>query len=283
MRCLKTVTKMNTPEQRTIGSLKVPDFHSVIFGTCNQDDLQVHAEDIQASSIYTPLMIANNPDSDGKYPVLKGVRTFLAARDILKYEVMLVIPVDVPAENQPMEMLRLNERRIVTRRMLVNMLPVFEEYYERVIRPTRPNNRDHERDKTVWISGRFKLLGTPIGLRNVEKLKYINENRPALLDLLGVENPIHPVWKKLYDEVNGKEAKVTSQDDTSAAENLSDGESKKNQSDDADDENEISSPHGQEDAMRTYFGKQFCNTCRANWIWFNKLNPIEPVEGGNEL
>ena len=73
---------------------------------------------------------------------------------------MLVITIDVTAENQPMEMLRLNERRIVTRRMLVNMLPVFEEYYERVIRPTRPNNRDHERDKTVWISGRFKLLGT---------------------------------------------------------------------------------------------------------------------------
>jgi len=83
--------------------------------------------------------------------------------------------------------------------------------------------------------------------------------------------------------MNGKEAKVTSQDDTGAAENFTDGESKKDQSNDADDENEISSPHGQEDAMRTYFGKQFCNTCRANWIWFNKLNPIKPVEGGNEL
>lgn len=283
MRCLKTVTKMNTPEQRTIGSLKVPDFHSVIFGTSNQEDLQEHAENIQASGIYTPLIIAMNPDSDGKYPVLKGVRTFLAARDILKYEVILTIPVDVTVENQPMEMLRLNERRIVTRRMLVNMLPVFEEYYERVIRPTRPNNRDHERDKTVWISGRFKLLGTPIGLRNIEKLKYINDNRPALLDLLGVENPIHPVWKKLFDEMNGKEAKVASPEDSGAAENLSGIESKKDQSNDADDENEISSPHGQEEAMQTYFGKQFCNTCRANWIWFNKLNPIEPLEGGTTL
>lgn len=274
---------MIAPEQRPIGSLKVPEFHSTIFGTSNPEDSQEEANDIRLSGVYSPPIISKNPDSDGKYPILWGERTFLALRDVLNYDVILVIPMEVPAEDQPMEMLRRNSRRIITRRMLVNMLPVFDEYYERVIRPTRPNNRDHERDKTVWVSKRFIRLGTPIGLRNIEKLKYINANQPALLDLLGVDNPIHPVWKKLFDEMNGKEADVASPDQADNAEDLASAENQKDRSSDTDDENEKWSPHGQEEAMKNFFGKQFCNTCRANWIWFNKLNYIEPVEGGTEL
>jgi hypothetical protein len=271
---------MISSEQRPIGSLKVPEFYLQVFGTPTQDDLQNIAERIQQDGFYLPIVIADQPDADGKYPVIKDVRVFLAIRDLLNYKVAETVSIAVDPSDQPMRMIFQEERRIITRRNLVNMFPIMEEYYQRVIKPTRPNNRDHQRDGRKWMSEQCKKLGCPIGLRNVEKLLYINSHRPSLLDLLGVDNPIHPVWKKVYDEIEGKEAPV-GLPETSNNSDEPDQKSSQPDLNDNDESQNDTSPHGQEEAMKEYFGKQFCNPCRANWIWFNRINHIEPLEGGD--
>ncbi len=274
---------MNTPEQRPIGSLKIPEFYAQIFGKNDSQDLTEHAKSIQETGYYPPLVIANQPDEDGKYVILKGGRTFLAAKEVLGYKVIQAVPMDVSKEDQPMRMILLNERKIITRRMLVHMFPVMEEYYQRVIRPTRPNNRDHNRDMHVWMSQRCLQLACPIGLRNIEKLKYINVNCPSLLDVLGSDHPIDPVWRKLHNELNSPGTKVPDPVNDNEVMDATQSGIGSVESDDELDSASEDSPHGQEEAMKAYFGKQFCHPCRANWIWFNRINTITPLEGGVEL
>lgn len=265
-----------------VSMLKIPDVYYSIYGHEPDESLAELAKTIQVTGVYNPILISAEPDEDGRYIIVDKTRIFLAVTRHLGYSVVKYTKVNLELQNLPITMLFLNERKSYNRRMIVQMLPIFEEYYLRVIKPTKPNDRDHKRDLDRWISKKLTALGTPHGVRAIEKLRFITEYNPSLLDELGVSNPIEPVWKKVFNEVNGIYPAAPKPQDHSPSDNMEEGDNQADVTDDDDeyDPNLQEGLHGQEEQMRSYFGKKFCNPCRATWIWFNKLNPIEPLEGG---